>query len=509
VTIDANADSRGTRWSGIDSICIGEEVVPGARRLHVAYNDLGANVGYAYSDDSGGTWETPSTPSVTGNSIGVVCNGTSGVLIYYYHLNDIDAFYSDDSGETFGNEFSMIDVNPALRYASCAVDTNDIVHCCVIDYSYDLYYRNSTQWGYVESGVVSDDTYYNCDIEVDKNNRKYIAATGSDDDLVIFYTDATGWSSHTAMTAATVYTSGYQPSIAIYDEQIWVAWIDNGDLWLSNSTIGSITNWRSVGYSESPVKYHPSIAVNAKGEIRITETRAISSDHTTSYWNDSNWNAEGEFSDSILLASHNYCNIANQNFPESARMTNASHIVCTDISARDIIYEQKPVPYDTGTETNPPTYSNFQKNSTKIYNDDYIQFNITIADSLNNVYNWTFSWNDTDTWVNISNGTGYSSTPIIAMANNTVTSTAGNTIGLQFCACDDVIPKNCGCDEIRTFYVNDKIPPYYSNNYNNGSTIKTGGNINFSINMTDDVQLANISIFWNDTGSWVLLEKKY
>lgn len=49
----------------------------------------------------------------------------------------------------------------------------------------------------------------------------------------------------------------------------------------------------------------------------------------------------------------------------------------------------------------------------------------------------------------------------------------------------------------------DTTPPTYNNNQNNASSVtKVNGIVNFSINVSDETALKNITFYWNDTGSW-------
>jgi len=108
-----------------------------------------------------------------------------------------------------------------------------------------------------------------------------------------------------------------------------------------------------------------------------------------------------------------------------------------------------------GVDTAAPTFSGFAKNVSdgSIFSDEGLQFNITITDD-SKVHNWTFNWNETGSWNNVTNSTTLDFSPVKAIANVSVgTRAVGYTIGYQFCACDDQTPANCACDALRTFSI--------------------------------------------------------
>ena len=253
--------------------------------LHTVYEGASNTIGYSYSYN-GATWvnKTIYTSPQTIIGTGIVCNGTQGVLAYFYEENvagtdNISGFYSGDGGASFGDYFSLMSVansppGTSLTRPSCISDKNSIIQCCAInDTSWNLVYVNSSSWNTprIIYSNASDDVDW-CDIETDKNNNIYIVGVGTDKDDLSIWASNNNWVQKIIYDGVSTGLEAETVSIVISDVNIYVAWQDLDDLQFANSTIDTnATIWttQEIDINDS---FYPSMTANDEGEIRILYT---------------------------------------------------------------------------------------------------------------------------------------------------------------------------------------------------------------------------------------------
>jgi PGF-pre-PGF domain-containing protein len=146
----------------------------------------------------------------------------------------------------------------------------------------------------------------------------------------------------------------------------------------------------------------------------------------------------------------------------------------------------------------PPQWSNPQKNATTIYKSDWVRFNASWTDNVG-LSAYIFSTNDTGSWVNQS-AISFSGTSNVSIQDYQITASRNTVVGWRFYANDT--SNNWNATDIQTFTVSDKVPTSSLNSPSDGYVENTTNTITFNCSATDDYSLANITFYWNYSGSW-------
>lgn len=224
-------DNTGTGTLGLGYNC--QILTDAEGTLHTVYTDRdNFTVKYAYKT-SGGTWTISDIASNASGSLSTLTIDNAGNLHVVY--------------ETGSPENKLFH---AIKTAGGSTWT-------INPFGLTGYYLAST------------DTYMN--MVCDSNNGLHLVAknSGGDNYLLYFYKPESG--SWTMEIMDNRQGCGEQPSIAIKDNVIHVAYGDdgtNGKLFYATKTVGSDT-WSKESVTSSTAIYYTSIAINSLNEIRI------------------------------------------------------------------------------------------------------------------------------------------------------------------------------------------------------------------------------------------------
>ena len=150
----------------------------------------------------------------------------------------------------------------------------------------------------------------------------------------------------------------------------------------------------------------------------------------------------------------------------------------------------------------PPYWSNNITNISDINNirkHEVIQFNVTWNDAAD-LSSFIFSWNDTGTWDNFTNGSLNGKTQIVSV-NKTITTAKGSVIGYKFYANDSV--NNLNETDTWTFSIANTIPVAANITLNSSDFLnRTNGTLEGSFSFTDvdgDMITANETRWYNNS----------
>jgi len=395
--ISANGSSIGTRNSPSENICMDSDGM-----LHVTWVGLGIgiNVYYGNSSDNGETWETK---KLVGNNVGnrdhagIVCGQNGFLMIYYYNATqqEVLGLNSTDGGKTWTSRFEIEGDLSIEDDPSCAIDSADNVHCCMVDAFHKLYYTNSTIYGstVTVNSNTNDDTDM-CDIEVDSNDCVYIIGMGADgDDVDIWSPCDKGWGdgNRSEIYNGGIFTNAQNgPSLAIdNDDRIHIAVYESagGSLRYCNGTTSNLTSWDCQLVDEGISRY-PDIAVNKDGHIFILYADNVPSSGAEIYYSNSSdgsrgatWTVRTE-----LNKTSGYPSIADSNWPKSNRMTDVLHWVFTHDND-NIYYDNFSIPF-IGTPL---------ENQSRIKNEQTDTDELTFLMKVQFFNSTTASWIDVNT----------------------------------------------------------------------------------------------------------------
>ncbi|MFH1592201.1 MAG: hypothetical protein ABIB47_02440 [Candidatus Woesearchaeota archaeon] len=345
--VDVSAASEATRLNMNENIVRDSE-----GSLHATYLGEGEDLWYSKYSIAVMNWQ--SKELIEGNfaTPGIIVDSNNNIFIYYAVTSGfkyIKMVNSSDSGGNFSSPYNIFThMTDSYAYPSCAIDSDDVIHCCAILDNQYLHYANSTAWSKtVVNGNSTDDTDW-CDIEIDSNNIVYIAGLGTDDYDIDLWTSSNGWGSSNRITVdedvfsivgggSAVYS--HAPSIAIDDDNnVYIAYSDQGDLTMANSSSDHITDF-TILEIDSSESYSPDIAANNLEELHILyhDKTSIKSTIRLYHANSSDKGATWTFREELHNVS-GYPSIADTNHPGSNRLTNNLRYVFTNTSA-SVLYD--------------------------------------------------------------------------------------------------------------------------------------------------------------------------
>src|SRR3989344_6528011 len=148
-----------------------------------------------------------------------------------------------------------------------------------------------------------------------------------------------------------------------------------------------------------------------------------------------------------------------------------------------------------------PTFSN-AVNGTGIQKNQNITMNITITDNAS-LSSYTFSWNDTGSWVNDTAIIVTYQTSINANVSKNITANGGSIVSWRYYANDTSGNKAAsGLYNFTVAATSDTSAPSFSGSVNN-TLFKRYFNASMNITINDTTDIANFTFSWNESGSFV------
>ncbi len=344
VQIDSSTTTSATSVGANENLCIDANGV-----FHVAYVASGNDVWYGNSTDEGTTWSKKELIATSAIHVSMVCNVTSVYISYVDSVTlDFDGIKSNDNGRTWSNKYTLEDdVSTFAKDASAVMDSNGIIHYCLIDESSDLRYMNSSNVDVAReiSSVDSD----HCDIEVDSNNIPYIVISDTAGDDIDIMSLSDGWSTRTEIAGGlgsvdADVDEGLALTIDINDT-FHIASIHLDDLQYCNGTFGGA--W-TCGEIDSSTSHNPDIGVTKKDDVFILYASGDGQVGDVLRANSSDWM---NWDTRVLVANNTasgVASIAYSRFPLSNNnITDYLHYVYTYNS--DVWYANFSVPYSTAS----------------------------------------------------------------------------------------------------------------------------------------------------------------
>ncbi|MFH1592713.1 MAG: hypothetical protein ABIB47_05090 [Candidatus Woesearchaeota archaeon] len=345
--VDVSAASEATKLNTNENI-----VRDSKGNLYATYLGEGDDLWYSKYSIAVMNWQSRELIEGSFATPGILVDSKNNISIYYAEttgFNEIKMINSTNSGDNFSSPSTIFaDMVGSYEYPSCAIDSNNIIHCCAILDDQYLHYANSTAWSKTTvNGNSTDDTDW-CDIEVDINGIVYIAGLGTDDYDIDLWTSKNGWGSDNRITIdedvfsifggeGAVYP--HAPSIAIDDDNnVYIAYSDQGDLTLANSSANHITDF-TILEIDSSASYSPDIAANNLEELHILyhDKTAVKSSIKLYHANSSDKGVSWAYRQELHDVS-GYPSIADTNHPRANRLTNTLRYVFTNTSA-SVLYD--------------------------------------------------------------------------------------------------------------------------------------------------------------------------
>ncbi len=372
--------------------------------LHVTYEETASNgLWYANSSDNGLTWSSKEVRSFTNDNPGIVCGLTNNLTIFFTNSNDIDIFESSDSGASWGGLTTGFDLAGTMDKASCALDSNDVVHCVASDVTNsDLYYANSTFWNteILLGEQVDGDTG---NIRVDINNNVYIIGTGLTDDDVDIWSSIDSYATKNLIDAnlgtvglSDLWTIGMEIDV---DGNIYYAGIHSSQLQFCNGTTtdwdGGSGSWTCQELSASNA-WAPDLAVSQAGEIYILQDNS-STDSTTAILrsNSSDGGLTFESRTIMNIQPATKSSIAGSLFPTSNRPNNVLRYVFANDTG--VYYDSFSI---TPSDSVSPKWFDNSTNNTEVSLPNL--FSVNWTDDVN-LSSYIFGWFNGVNWSQTNN----------------------------------------------------------------------------------------------------------
>jgi len=305
--------------------------------MHVSYIGDGEDLFYANSSD-GGTWTTKELQSlITVHRTGITCDSEDNILVYYSDSDYVKMYNSSDGGVTFPTSYTIADTALDLEKVDCAVGSDDVTHCCMIDEDDQLEYANTSRLDYTTVISVADSDH--CAIEIDNDNNIVIVVSETDtDDLDYMKRTDGSWGSRTtiAESLGTVsVANGAGISIAIDSENEWhISGTFGIDLQYCNGSDASFT----CQEVDSSTSYNSNIASTENGEIYIFYASASSTDDGDVYRANSTdgvtWSTRVQVPSE---SSSGFPSIAHSNYPSWNNIFDTLHFVY--VTQADVYYD--------------------------------------------------------------------------------------------------------------------------------------------------------------------------
>ena len=258
--------------------------------LYVGYEGADNRVKFAWSDDTGDTWNinTVYTPT-TANYVNIVMLSNDTIYLLWENASkDIVAAHSDDNGATW-DIFKAFTPAGSENYkdVSCEVDSNDIIHCAIIESDKDaLWYGNSSLWDNelsVNANTADDTDYIN--LAIAEDDCIYIVGAGTDQyDIDIWSPCLNGWGSANRIEVHAG-ISLYPTMAAAPNGNLYIAWDESpGVLWFANSSDGGQT-WNKSLVDAKGEYGKGSVAVGKDNQIYLVmdNVTGISTDNLIIY----------------------------------------------------------------------------------------------------------------------------------------------------------------------------------------------------------------------------------
>lgn len=321
--------------------------------IHVVYRNGSDNLWYAKSIDEGITWTQKYLEGGTGvSSTGIVINSTGGLFVYADVGNDINATVSSDGGETWSDFFTIASIASKNMYnPSCVTDSDDIIHCAIIQTTDDYaYYVNSTQWNTeVEVNTNAADDSDACDIEVDTSNCVYITCFGTDQgDIDIWSPCLNGWGDGNRVQIDAGPAGSAITMASGNDGKLYATWVDSGvDLWFASSNDGGST-W-SASEIKTGTYYSPEIAVSESNDLFILYSDGVNN-VSGAYSSDGGDTWQYNFGAQGL---NSFFGFAATRYPTYNRVRDRLDIFGTNSTAAQVIYYNESITYGISDTTSP------------------------------------------------------------------------------------------------------------------------------------------------------------
>lgn len=265
------------------------------------------------------------------NQIGIT--GSPDETVYIYYMNNTlsnEAIWhinSTDGGTTW-NDAQMIisDTSYDIEYPSCAVDSNGLLHCCAAYQSTTdrLYYNNASSG---TGGIYVEERIDDCTMEADISGNIYMMGSDSYNDQIVMWVSSEGFSSglqHIVFEGFN-FNPHYGISMVIEGSNIYMAFIEGGDLQFCNGTTSDLDTW-SCQKLDSSSSINPSIGANQDGTIEIVYGVSTSGNYIFRT-NSTDYGVTWDVRESLTISGMYYPGLADSTYPESNRMTNITHFI--------------------------------------------------------------------------------------------------------------------------------------------------------------------------------------
>ena len=150
----------------------------------------------------------------------------------------------------------------------------------------------------------------------------------------------------------------------------------------------------------------------------------------------------------------------------------------------------------------PPIFLLNASNATSVKFNFSVVFNMTFNDSVN-LNSYSFSWNDSGSWANASNGTFRGQQQVLSLPKN-ITATRGDVVGWKFHVNDSGSNKNVSVERVFTVL---NTAPVVSGGDLNDSSLLSSEDVQVNATYTDvDSDVGNVSFFWFRNGTGIYNE---
>lgn len=258
--IDAAANGEATKVAGNENICRTPDGT-----MHISYIGGGLDLWYGNSTDNGTSWNTEELVAGTIENAGIVCQSDGYVMVYYVQSNDVSGKSSDDD---FTTTDIMFDQASVYEHVSCAVDSDDDIHCCATDDNDEMWYANNTAWDTEVLIADSSDDVDGCDVEVGNNDIVYMIGIGTaQDDMDLWHSEDNFSTRNLVFAGGNCGGTDTGVSIAINDtDGIHIAFRDSEDLQYCHGNL-------SLGWTcqelDSSASYHPDVSITYDNDVYI------------------------------------------------------------------------------------------------------------------------------------------------------------------------------------------------------------------------------------------------
>jgi len=347
IIIDDDGENTATQWSAGNHFFFDSN-----KNAYAVFEDNLNDPYFSNSSDNSAleNWQRTAVDTTTVSYVSGLTDYNNNMFVFAVESNNIILYNSTDLGKTWSSKYTAIDNSYIVFTYDFWLDSNNIIHLAAAGSNF-AFYTNSTVWNNDVKFVNDqgfDDTDF-CSIYGNTSNAIYITCFGASGDDIDQWNSHRGWGGANRYSVYESFSASYPDMVITINNDCFVTFIENSDLWFCNSTDDSACINYQCKELDSSTSQYPSIAANKDNNIIIgysSTTTNIGQPYIANSTDNSNG---ANFQVRTDMGSGGHVSVSNQLYPETTRLKNVSYFVYTDTSS-NVRLDNWTLPY-----TPPPT----------------------------------------------------------------------------------------------------------------------------------------------------------